>query len=102
MEQEVSVETDFDLLGWENIQAMLTVDPTLDIPSVPLGNGGTPGCSIYRLREGIERFMISDINNPGRYGDTRGAAGEQSEFLPSRGRYYASDRRSAYTVLTGM
>jgi len=27
-----------------------------------IGNGG--GTSIYRLREGIERFMITDINNP--------------------------------------
>ncbi len=27
-----------------------------------LGNGG--GDSIYRLREGIERFLITDINNP--------------------------------------
>jgi prepilin-type processing-associated H-X9-DG protein len=27
-----------------------------------LGNGG--GNTIYRLREGIERFMITDINNP--------------------------------------
>jgi prepilin-type processing-associated H-X9-DG protein len=29
---------------------------------VPLGNGG--GNTIYRLREGIERFLITDINNP--------------------------------------
>lgn len=28
-----------------------------------LGNGG--GNTIYRLREGIERFLITDINNPG-------------------------------------
>ncbi|MCK5862632.1 MAG: DUF1559 domain-containing protein [Candidatus Hydrogenedentes bacterium] len=27
------------------------------------GNGGTD--TIYRLREGVERFMITDINNPG-------------------------------------
>ncbi len=27
------------------------------------GNGG--GSTIYRLREGIERFLITDINNPG-------------------------------------
>jgi prepilin-type processing-associated H-X9-DG protein len=27
------------------------------------GNGG--GTTIYRLREGIERFLITDINNPG-------------------------------------
>jgi len=28
----------------------------------PYGNGG--GHTLYRLREGIERFMITDINNP--------------------------------------
>ncbi len=28
----------------------------------PVGNGG--GSTLYRLREGIERFMITDINNP--------------------------------------
>lgn len=35
---------------------------TDDIPLEPVGNGG--GDIIYRLREGIERFMITDINNP--------------------------------------
>jgi len=40
----------------------------LDAPSkdcvvgVPYGNGG--GATVYHLREGIERFMITDINNP--------------------------------------
>jgi len=29
---------------------------------IPLGNGGQ--ANIYRLREGIERFLITDINNP--------------------------------------
>ncbi len=28
-----------------------------------IGNGG--GTTVYRLREGIERFLITDINNPG-------------------------------------
>lgn len=28
----------------------------------PFGNGG--GSTVYRIREGIERFLISDINNP--------------------------------------
>ncbi|HQL94282.1 MAG TPA: hypothetical protein PL005_06360, partial [Candidatus Hydrogenedentes bacterium] len=31
--------------------------------TAPFGNGG--GSKIYRLREGIERFLITDINNPG-------------------------------------
>ena len=36
------------------------------------GNGG--GDTIYRLREGIERFLITDINNPA------GSAAAQSEL----------------------
>ena len=31
-------------------------------PGRPLGNGG--GTTIYRIREGVERFLITDINNP--------------------------------------
>ncbi len=34
------------------------------VDGFPLGTG-RQGCTIYRLREGIERFMITDINNPG-------------------------------------
>ena len=34
-----------------------------DLPEFPVGNAG--GDTIFRLREGIERFMITDINNPG-------------------------------------
>ena len=30
--------------------------------AAPNGNGG--GATVYRLREGIERFLITDINNP--------------------------------------
>jgi prepilin-type N-terminal cleavage/methylation domain-containing protein/prepilin-type processing-associated H-X9-DG protein len=43
-------------------------------PTVPLGNGRTVGGTIYRLREGIERFMITNINNPA------GSAMGQSEI----------------------
>ena len=32
------------------------------LSGLPLGNGN--GNTIYRLREGIERFLITDINNP--------------------------------------
>lgn len=31
-------------------------------PGAPIGNGD--GATLYRLREGIERFLITDINNP--------------------------------------
>ncbi len=44
-------------------------DNDVSMGAVPLlgnlsayGNGG--GSTVYRLREGVERFMISDINNP--------------------------------------
>lgn len=38
-------------------------DKDLDVSDFPgTGNGG--GNTIYRLREGIERFLITDINNP--------------------------------------
>lgn len=49
------------------------LDEDIDVPDIPVvgaffeplqvGNGG--GQTIFRLREGIERFMITDINNPG-------------------------------------
>jgi prepilin-type processing-associated H-X9-DG protein len=39
----------------------------------PLGNGG--GSTVYRLREGVERFMITDINNPS------GSSKAQSEIF---------------------
>lgn len=32
--------------------------------SVAAGTGNAQGGTVYRLREGIERFMITDINNP--------------------------------------
>ena len=32
---------------------------------VPEGVGNGEGATIYRLREGIERFLITDVNNPG-------------------------------------
>jgi len=41
---------------------------------VPVGNGGAPWGTVYRLREGIERFTITDINNPA------GSAKGQSEI----------------------
>ena len=38
-------------------------DGDLDVPE-GFGNGGTSSKTIYRFREGIERFMITHINNP--------------------------------------
>jgi prepilin-type N-terminal cleavage/methylation domain-containing protein/prepilin-type processing-associated H-X9-DG protein len=37
-------------------------DSDVNDVQAPYGNGG--GTTVYRLREGIERFLITDINNP--------------------------------------
>jgi prepilin-type N-terminal cleavage/methylation domain-containing protein/prepilin-type processing-associated H-X9-DG protein len=34
------------------------------LPPLPAGGGNGGSNTLYRLREGIERFLISDINNP--------------------------------------
>jgi prepilin-type N-terminal cleavage/methylation domain-containing protein/prepilin-type processing-associated H-X9-DG protein len=46
-------------------KAVQALDGDLDLGGIGLegyGNGG--GNTVYRLREGIERFLITDINNP--------------------------------------
>jgi len=40
------------------------VDNDIDVSSFAPGMGNAGGNTVYRLREGIERFMITDINNP--------------------------------------
>lgn len=44
------------------MEARKLVDKDYEVPA-PNGNGG--GSKVYRLREGVERFLITDINNPG-------------------------------------
>jgi len=39
------------------------IEASTTVPFFGRGNGG--GNTIYRMREGIERFLITDINNPG-------------------------------------
>jgi len=39
------------------------LDKDVEVPA-GLGNGDAGSTTIYRLREGIERFLITDINNP--------------------------------------
>ncbi len=39
------------------------IEARAEVPFFGRGNGG--GDTIYRMREGIERFLITDINNPG-------------------------------------
>jgi len=63
--------TDLD----ENIESLYALLDTHDNPAgavaatesewpVPEGTGNANGNKIYRLREGIERFLVTDINNP--------------------------------------
>lgn len=56
-------DADVGLDSWMN-GYILAIDPkTGQSYNGNLGNGDSN--TIYRLREGIERFMITDINNPG-------------------------------------
>jgi prepilin-type N-terminal cleavage/methylation domain-containing protein/prepilin-type processing-associated H-X9-DG protein len=71
-----------DATGWKR-DATLAVDPAFPWPPGPLGNGGTLNGTIYRLREGIERFTISDINNPA------GSAKSQSDIAVMWDRTFA-------------
>jgi prepilin-type processing-associated H-X9-DG protein len=52
---------------WDIGQADGTEGPTFDPPAVAgqgfIGNGNTN--TLFRFREGIERYLITDINNPG-------------------------------------
>ena len=48
-------------LGIEDFDA---IDSDIDLSDYLPGLGNAGGNTIYRLREGIERFLITDINNP--------------------------------------
>lgn len=50
-----------DVLTTDPAVALRTLDNDLSITS---GFGNSGGSTVYRLREGIERFLITDINNP--------------------------------------
>jgi prepilin-type N-terminal cleavage/methylation domain-containing protein/prepilin-type processing-associated H-X9-DG protein len=39
-------------------------DKDVDVSQIAPGEGNGGGGTVYRLKEGIERFMITDINNP--------------------------------------
>ncbi len=49
--------------AWGNAREFARLLDTDAPAAAGLGNGG--GSTVYRLREGIERFLITDINNPG-------------------------------------
>ena len=55
---------------WQQIQLLQYLDADLTLPDGathpdgPVSGSGGQGTTLYRVREGIERFMITDINNP--------------------------------------
>ena len=49
--------------------------------SVPAPNGNSGGTAIYRLREGIERFLITDINNAGAANAAQSSLGIMCDLL---------------------
>lgn len=56
----INNDTDMQMPDW--MAGYMGLD-TNKYPNFTFGNGGSD--TIYRIKEGIERFMITDINNPG-------------------------------------
>ncbi len=55
-------QTEYDRSDKSDLQKLIDEG---SVDHMPVSSGSAPGGSIiYRLREGIERFMITDINNP--------------------------------------
>ena len=75
-------------IGWGSDDYADNANMGNDLPMVPMGGftdlGNGRGETCYHLKEGIERFMITDINNPA------GSAMAQSE-LPVMWDYTAGD-----------
>ncbi len=51
-------------IGGNGSALVKVMDQDIALTSAYAGNGNGGGNTIYRLREGIERFLITDINNP--------------------------------------
>ncbi|MFP4499634.1 MAG: prepilin-type N-terminal cleavage/methylation domain-containing protein [Candidatus Hydrogenedentota bacterium] len=69
------------------VKARKVADKDLDV-SEPYGNGG--GTTIYRLREGIERFLITDINDPAKTSQAQSTVFVMFDLLGNSGavRYF--------------
>jgi prepilin-type processing-associated H-X9-DG protein len=52
-----------NMIGGNWADAQNQVQEDLEASTPGMGTGGE-GTTIYRLREGIERFLVTDINNP--------------------------------------
>ena len=70
------------LMAWyvSNAQTAAAAKPDEDGKvTAGLGNGG--GDTVYRLREGVERFLITDINNPGASSQAQSQVFVMTDFL---------------------
>jgi prepilin-type processing-associated H-X9-DG protein len=82
--------------GWPAIQAAIDArlagsGVTLAQPVIAAGSGGPPSTTLLKLKEGMERFLITDINNPA------ASAKAQSDIAVSWDRVYfapGDDRRN--------
>jgi prepilin-type processing-associated H-X9-DG protein len=61
-ELEENLNTLYDSLNTTVSQAIKITDADWNVKT---GTGNAGGDTIYRFREGIERFLITDINGPG-------------------------------------
>jgi len=53
----------------------------------PYGNGG--GDTVYRIREGIERFLITDINNPAGSAKAQSGVFVMFDYLSAKSAYFS-------------
>jgi prepilin-type N-terminal cleavage/methylation domain-containing protein/prepilin-type processing-associated H-X9-DG protein len=56
--------------------------------TVPEGNGNSGGDTIYRIREGIERFLITDINNPAASSQAQSVIPVMWDMLATKAEYF--------------
>ncbi len=77
-----------NLLG----QPMPNPQPWFPPEELPLMTGSSGGREIYRLKEGIERFFITDINNPA------GSAQAQSNIILDMDVFQAAQKAQGNTV----
>jgi prepilin-type processing-associated H-X9-DG protein len=61
---------------------------TNDSVSVPAPHGNSGGSSVGRLREGIERFLITDINNPAASAQAQSNVWVMCDMLSTRAQEY--------------
>jgi len=72
-------------IGMGNVAA---ADEDIDLSAMAPGAGNGGADTIYRLREGIERFLISDINNPAASSMAQSEVWVMGDFCVARAAYF--------------